>query len=380
MKILLVANTDWYLFRFRLDLARFLRDQGEDVIFVSPSGQYVSQLESDGFRWMSWEVGRQSINPIKEAGAIFRLLRVIKQEAPDIIHLHTVKPVLYGSICVRFLKNIAFVCSITGRGYVFLGDDVRASLLRPLIKAIYRFAFASYRGIVIFENKIDLGYFVDQKLVQPKKAIVVEGVGVDTDYYAPMPEPNGIPVVVLAGRLLWDKGVGTFMEAARLLRSRVSVRCVLVGQPDLGNPASIPVEIIESWVREGVLEWWGWKSDMREVFSNCHIVTLPSLGEGLPTILLEAASSGRPIVTTDVPGCRDVVVNGVNGLTVPPKEPSALALALEDLILDSEKRKSMGRAGRDLVIRRFSTSIVNSSTIRIYQQVVGNAYIVDKEI
>jgi glycosyltransferase involved in cell wall biosynthesis len=380
MKILLVANTDWYLFRFRLDLARFLRDQGEDVIFVSPSGQYVSQLESDGFRWMSWEVGRQSINPIKEAGAIFRLLRVIKQEAPDIIHLHTVKPVLYGSICVRFLKNIAFVCSITGRGYVFLGDDVRASLLRPLIKAIYRFAFASYRGIVIFENKIDLGYFVDQKLVQPKKAIVVEGVGVDTDYYAPMPEPNGIPVVVLAGRLLWDKGVGTFMEAARLLRSRVSVRCVLVGQPDLGNPASIPVEIIESWVREGVLEWWGWKSDMREVFSNCHIVTLPSLGEGLPTILLEAASSGRPIVTTDVPGCRDVVVNGVNGLTVPPQEPSALALALEDLILDSEKRKSMGRAGRDLVIRRFSTSIVNSSTIRIYQQVVGNAYIVDKEI
>jgi glycosyltransferase involved in cell wall biosynthesis len=290
MKILLVANTEWYLFRFRLLLARFLRAQGDEVVFVSPSGEYAAQLEADGFRWRSWEVGRQSVNPWKEACAVLKLLRIIKDESPDLIHLHTIKPVLYGSLGAWVWKKMAVVRSITGRGYVFLGEDIRARLLRPLVKAIYRFALNSGHGAVIFENKTDRDFFVGQKLVNPDQTSIIEGVGVDTEYYFPVPEPEGIPIVVLAGRMLWDKGVGTFVEAARILSSRVSVRFVLVGQPDVGNPASIGVEMLESWVREGVVEWWGWKSDMREVFSSCHIVALPSLGEGLPTILLEAAS------------------------------------------------------------------------------------------
>jgi glycosyltransferase involved in cell wall biosynthesis len=371
MKILLVANTDWYLYRFRLSLARFLYTRGDDVIFVSPSGQYASQIEGNGFRWICWEVGRQSLNPLMEFASVYKLLRIIKRETPDLVHLHTIKPVLYGSISTLLWKNLGVIRSITGRGYVFLGEDVRAKLLRPLVKAIYRFALNSGRGSVIFENKTDRDYFIDQKLVNLDKANVIEGVGVDTEYYFPSPEPDGIPVVVFAGRMLWDKGVGTFVEAARLLRSKVSVRFVLVGQPDVGNPASISIATLEGWAKEGVVEWWGWKSDMREVFSNCHIVVLPSLGEGLPTILLEAASSGRPIVATDVPGCRDVVINGVNGLTVPPQAPSDLAAALESLVLDSERRRSMGLAGRELVIRRFSSSIVNSSTAKVYQHLIG---------
>jgi glycosyltransferase involved in cell wall biosynthesis len=371
MKILLVANTDWYLFRFRLSLARSLREQGYQVVFISPSGQYASQLESEDFRWMSWEVGRQSINPLKEVGAVIDLLRIIKKEEPDLMHLHTIKPVIYGSLCAWLYKKITVVRSITGRGYIFLGGDVRARLLRPLVKAIYRFTLNSGRGAVIFENKTDRDYFVGQKLVNPDQASVIEGVGVDTEYYSLAHEPKGIPVIILAGRMLWDKGVGTFVEAARLLHHKVSARFVLVGQPDAGNPASIAVGILEGWVREGVVEWWGWKPDMHDVFSNCHIVALPSLGEGLPTILIEAASTGRPIVATDVPGCRDVVINGINGFTVPPREPLALAAALEKLILDPEARRSMGYAGREIVIRKFSNLIVNDSTIRVYQCLMG---------
>jgi glycosyltransferase involved in cell wall biosynthesis len=370
MKILIVANTDWYLFRFRLSLARFLRGQGMEVVLASPFGSYVSQLEAEGFRWLAWEVGRQSVNPLKEVAAIWNLLLMVRQERPDLIHLHTIKPVLYGSLSAWLGKTPAVVCSITGRGYVFLGNDIRARLLKPLVMAIYRFALGAGRGMTIFENEADRNFFVEQKLVTPANSCIIEGAGVDTDHYSPLPEPDGIPVVVLASRLLWDKGVGTFVEAARLLRSKVSARFVLVGQPDVGNPASIEVEVLNRWAAEGAVEWWGWQSDMRDVFSACHIVTLPSLGEGIPTILLEAASSGRPIVTTDVSGCRDVVTDGVNGLVVPPQEPSALALALERLINDPKSRQAMGQAGREFVVRRFSSSIINHATHRVYRQLM----------
>ncbi len=367
MKILIVSNTDWYLFRFRLSLARFLRAQGEDVVLVSPPGAYASQIEADGFRWLRWEVGRQSVNPLKEVQAVWRLHRIVLQEKPDLVHLHTIKPVLYGSLAAWTWKNVALVRSITGRGYVFLGEDFRARILRPLVKFVYRLALGYGRGMTIFENETDRSYFVDEKLVRKDHTCIIEGVGVDTDFYSPLPEPEGIPVVVLAGRMLWDKGVGTFVEAARILRSRVSARFVLVGQPDVGNPASIEVGMLKRWVEEGVVEWWGWKSDMREGFSACHIVALPSLGEGLPTILLEAASSGRPIVATDVPGCRDVVANGMNGLTVPPQNPLALAEAMEKLIVHPDMRHSMGQAGRDVVIGRFSSTKINQSTYEVYQ-------------
>lgn len=371
IKILLVANTDWYLFRFRLSLAQQLRDQGYEVVFVSPAGIYTSLLEKDGFQWINWGVGRLDINPIKEVGAIISFLRIINHEKPNIIHLHTIKPVLYGSLCARFIRNTRVVRSITGRGYVFLGKDFRARIIKPIVKLFYRYALNDSRGIVIFENATDQEYFVHQKLVRSEHTKVIEGVGVDTDYYTSSPEPDGTPIVLLAGRMLWDKGVGTFVEAARILHTRIQVKFLLVGQPDAGNPASIPSEILDTWTKEGVVDWQGWASDMRTVFSACHIVSLPSMGEGLPTILIEAASSGRPIVATDVPGCRDVVRDGVNGLLVPPQDPVSLARAIEYLILNPGKRKAMGHSGRDLVLGRFSTPIVNAATLKVYDALLG---------
>lgn len=369
-KILLIANTDWYLFRFRISLARYLKDRGYEVVFVSPSGQYVTQLEEEGFRWLGWEVGRQSTNPIKEGASIIKLLRIIKKEAPDLIHLHTIKPVLYGSLCGWLLKNISIVRSITGRGYIFLGRDIRARVLKPFVKASYSFLLNAGRGTVVFENTADRDFFLEQRLVDSENAVVIEGVGVDTDHYLPTPEPDGIPFILLAGRMLWDKGVGTFVETARLLRSRLPAKFLLVGQQDQGNPANIPTKLLEGWSREGVVEWQGWVSDMRRVFAICHIVTLPSLGEGLPTILLEAAASGRPIVATDVPGCRDVVQNGINGYLVPSEDPESLARAIEVLIKDPVLRKTMGASGREMVMKRFSSSIVNSSTLTIYRGLI----------
>ena len=291
-----------------------------DVVFVSPLGHYVHAIQADGFRHIGWEVGRQTLDPLRESKAIFDLVRICRSESPSLIHLHTIKPVLYGSLAARLLNNPAVVCSITGRGYVFLGKNFKACFLRILVKRIYRFALNSRSNITIFENEADRNYFLKEKLVKLKNSSVIEGVGVDIDHYSPAPEPDGNPVVVLAGRMLWDKGVGTFVDAARLLRSKVQARFVLIGEPDTGNPASIDIGLLKQWVDEGVVEWWGWQTDMRSVFASCHIVALPSFSEGIPTVLLEASAMERPLVATNVPGCRDVVIEGITGLLVPRQD------------------------------------------------------------
>jgi glycosyltransferase involved in cell wall biosynthesis len=223
--------------------------------------------------------------------------------------------------------------------------------------------------MTIFENEMDHKYFLDENLVNYGASFVIEGVGVDVDHYTFSSEPDGIPVVAFAGRMLWDKGVGTFIDAVRLLHSKVRARFILVGEPDPGNPASIDVGMLNRWVNEGIVEWWGWRADMHAVFESSHIVVLPSFGEGLPTILLEAAATGRPIVATDVPGCRDVVVDGSTGFLVSLQNPPQLAAAIEKLIKNSVLRKSMGKAGREYIIRRFSSSKINRETYDIYQKI-----------
>jgi len=368
-KILLISNTDWYLFRFRLSLALFLRTQGVEVVFVSPMGRFVQDIQDEGFRWVEWQVNRKTINPLLEIKAIVKLVQIFHREHPFMAHLHTIKPVIYGSVAARLIKVPAIVNSITGRGYVFLGKDIRARFLLALIKRIYRITLNFRCSVTIFENKSDRSFFLQENLVRHNNSFVIEGVGVDTEYYTFSPEPSGKPLIVLAGRMLWDKGIGTFIDTVRLLREKVSARFVLVGEPDYGNPASIDITTLKKWDKEGVVEWWGWQADMKSVFASCHIVVLPSLGEGIPTILLEAASSGRAIVATDVPGCRDVVDNGVTGLLVPQQDAVALASALEKLIDNPNMRSSMGKAGRERIIDKFSSSKINRETYEIYQKV-----------
>lgn len=372
-KILLISNTDWYLYHFRISLAQFLRTHGIEVILVSPAGRYVPKIKAEGFRWLEWQVSRQTVNPFEEMASVIRLIRIYRQEQPLLVHLHTIKPVIYGSLAVRFAPVSTIVRSITGRGYVFLGKDLRAKFLRVLVKIVYHFALPTGMSATIFENESDRQYYLNEKFVKPQNSYVIEGVGVDTEYYLPSSEPEGIPIVVLASRMLWDKGIGTFVDAARLLRSKISARFVLIGEPDEGNPASIGIDVLNRWVNEGFVEWWGWQADMRSVFESCHLVTLPSYGEGIPTVLLEAAASGRAIVATDVPGCRDVVVDGSTGLLVPQQDPLALAEAFEKLICDPEMRQAMGKAGRKNIERRFNTTRINEETYQIYQSFLDSS-------
>ncbi len=372
MKILFVSNTDWYLFRFRLALAVYLRRQNMEVVFVSPNGKYVQSIRDHGFKWVDWPVGRKSTHPIAELAAIYALATIFRQEKPTLVHLHTIKPVLYGSLAAWILGIKPVVRSVTGLGYVFLAGNWHARLLRTLLKAMYRFIFRLGQGVTIFENQTDLDFFLQEKFVREDQTILIEGVGVDTAFYQPLPEPGGIPTVVMAGRLLWDKGVGEFVEAARQANMQgLKARFLLVGENDPGNPASIPEETIQAWSQQGIVEHWRWQSDMRVVFSAAHVVTLPSYREGLPTILIEAAACARPLVATDVPGCRDVVQNGINGYLVPARNALQLSEALARLLQDGALRRQMGAASRQMAEQRFDIVHVNKQTFQAYLRLLA---------
>jgi glycosyltransferase involved in cell wall biosynthesis len=207
----------------------------------------------------------------------------------------------------------------------------------------------------------------------PEKATLIPGSGVDTERFIKSPEPDGIPVVILPARLLWDKGVGEFVEAARLLRSKcIKARFALVGDIDLDNPTSVTIEQLRDWEKEGVIEWWGWKDSMEQVYAEAHIVCLPSYREGLPKTLVEAAACGRPIIAFDVPGCREIVRPDKNGLLVPVYDVPGLADAMEYLITNSDIRKSMGTAGREIVEDGFSAELIVSQTLGVYSSSASN--------
>jgi glycosyltransferase involved in cell wall biosynthesis len=302
------------------------------------------------------------------------IVRLLCSAKPDLIHNVTIKPVLYGSLVARILHSPATVNAISGMGYVFIAPGLKGRIERIPINLAYRVALAGSRTRVIFQNPDDIESFISNELVDEKIALI-RGSGVDVNKFVPAPEPPGIPVVMLASRLLIDKGVIEFIEAARLLRDwKISCRVVLVGDPDPGNPASIPEKELRSWEEQGWIEWWGYKTEMERVLPLASVIVLPSYREGLPKVLLEAAAVGRPIVATDVPGCREIVKDGENGLLVSPRDGSSLAYAIRRLVENPEERVRMGSVGREMVVNEFSTEKVVGRTLSIYEELLGEKF------
>ena len=368
MKVILFANTDWYLYNFRRDLAKALRERGDEVVMLSPAGDYAARLLDMGFRWEEFPLSRRGMNPVAELGTAYRLYRFYKREKPEIVHHFTVKCVLYGSLAAHLAGIKAIVNSITGLGYLFLPGSMVKNLMRALVRAWYRLVMRGTQ--VIFENSEDREIFLRYGFIRPEDGHLIPGVGVNVHHFAPSPEPDGLPIVLLAARLLWDKGVGEFVEAARRLRSEgIPARFVLAGRIDPGNPSSIPDAQIEEWHEEGVVEWWGWGEDIEKILTLVGIVCLPSYREGLPTVLIEASACGRAVIATDVPGCRDAIRDGVTGLLVPSKDPVSLANGIRRLVLDPDLRQKMGTAGRLLVEEKFSSEKIIEQIFSVYKKI-----------
>lgn len=371
-KLLYLVTEDWYFCSHRLPVARAARDAGFEVVVATRVTDHGGQIEAEGFKLVPIHLSRRSTDPLRELESIAELLRVYRRERPDVVHHVAVKPVLYGSVVARLSGVGATVNALAGMGYIFSSKRLRARLLRPFVVGAYRIALNRRSSRLILQNPDDAALLRELGVVRDAAHLeIIRGSGVDMTAYPVRPEPRGEPLVVLPGRMLWDKGVGEFVEAARLLRARgVRARFALVGGSDPENPATIPDAQLRAWREEGVVECWGFREDMPDVLASAHVVCLPSYREGLPKALIEAASCGRPIVATDVPGCREIVRHEDNGLLVPVREAAPLADALERLIADPDLRARLGARGRERVMNEFSEEHVIAATLRLYRELV----------
>jgi glycosyltransferase involved in cell wall biosynthesis len=374
-KALFVVNSDWFFVSHRLALGRALRDAGfEVVVAAGPTGDGPA-IEAEGLRFEPVPFDRGGRSAKNDARTLASLAALYRREAPDLAHHVTIKPVLYGSLVARAARTPAVVNAISGLGFVFIeraSPSPRDAFLRRGVLAAYRLALDSPRARAVFQNEDDRAFFVRQKLVDPARTAIVRGSGVDTARFRPTPLPDGEPLVVLPARLLFDKGVGEFVEAARLLKAQgLRARFALVGAPDDGNPASVSVAQLEAWQGAGHVEWWGHRRDMPAVYASAHVVVLPSYREGLPLALAEAAAAGRACVTTDVPGCRDVVRDGETGWLVPARDAPALARALAEALSDRDELARRGAAAARHVENGFSREAVVTAHLELYRTLLG---------
>ena len=319
MKFALVANTSWGHFNSRLRLAAALKEHGHEVVFLSPLDDYSVRLVGAGFRWLDLPFRPRGRRLMSEAAAIVRMMRLLRAEAPDVVHNFTPKGVIYGSLAAKLAGTRTIVNTITGLGHAF--STASDAFLRAILPVLYRVALHGTK--VVFQNPDDQQLFASKHITVETQTQLIPGSGVDDTRFHPQPEPEGAIVVMLSARFVAEKGIRDFVEAARLLDAQDQhVRCVLVGQPEPDQPTAISKREITAWVANGLVEWWGWHDEMEQIIPKAHVVCLPTYYmEGVPKSLLEAAACSRPIVATDVPGCREIVRHEENGLLVPPRDP-----------------------------------------------------------
>jgi glycosyltransferase involved in cell wall biosynthesis len=369
--IVYFVTEDWYFCSHRLQLAIAAKEAGYSVYVITRVNSHGAEIETAGLNLVPVTLSRRSKNPIVEAIFIRKLIRIYKDICPDIVHHVAIKPVIYGSIAARLAGIQNVVNAMAGLGFLFSSGQPTARLFRPAINFLFGLLLNNNRTTVILQNPDDVDVLCGSGTIHRRRVRLIRGSGVDTDVYGYEAESNEVPIVLLASRLLWDKGVGEFVAAARTIRrSGIDARFVLAGDNDDENPGSISTAQLKEWNDEGAVECWGRCTNMPNIFAGIHIVCLPTAyGEGVPKVLIEAASCGRPIVATDAPGCREIVIDGKNGILVPVNDTEALSTAIRKLLHSPLLRKSMGEFGRQLVEAQFSLERVNRETLAVYESV-----------
>jgi glycosyltransferase involved in cell wall biosynthesis len=373
MRVAVVSNTSWYLFNFRLNLMRALQQAGHEVIAIAPRDDYSVRIEQAGIGFLPVGISGDGTNPLRELGTVLQLRRLLHKHRVDLALSNTPKGNLYTALsCIGSAR--AFVPNVSGLGRVF----IRRSALTRLVMLLYRLTFR-HAALVLFQNPDDLETFVSAGIVPRNQCERVPGSGVDLTRFSVTPLPTGDgapgdsaggPVFLLVARMLWDKGVGEFVEAARRVkRQHPSARCQLLGFLDVANPAAISREQMRAWTEEGCVDYLGSTDDVRRFLVQADCVVLPSYREGMPRTLLEAAACGRPVITTDVPGCRDALVDAVTGWLCKVKDAASLAERMGEFIaMPVYRRQAAGDAARAMVEQRFGEQIM----IRRYLAVVAS--------
>ncbi|HAP27931.1 MAG TPA: glycosyltransferase family 1 protein [Achromobacter sp.] len=366
--LLFVVNNPAFFMSHRVPVALAAQKAGYDVHVATMDGPAVADIQALGMTHHPIPMTRSGKHPLQELGTLLALVRLFRRLRPDVVHLVTIKPVLYGGIAARLTRVPGMVAAISGLGFVFLSNSLKMRLVRAVVARLYRVALGHPNSRVIFQNANDRDLLKSLGAVREDQVVIIRGAGVDLNAYRPTPEPPAPPVVVtMVARLLRDKGVQEFVLAAKLLRERgVPVTMQLVGGLDAGNPTSATQADVDAWQEDGCVQALGERSDVAALYAAAHIAVLPSYREGLPKSLIEAAACGRAVVTTDVPGCRDAIEPNVTGLLVPVRDAAALADAIARLAEDATLRQSMGSAGRALAEREFDINQVARVHVALY--------------
>ena len=372
-KLLMVVNAPEFFLSHRLSVAIAARKEGYDVHIATGPGIECQTIRQYGFKHHLIPFTRSGTNVFREIFCFWALWRLFRKICPVIVHLVTIKPVLYGGIVARLAAVPALVVAISGLGSTFVVENARSKLFLKLIEFFYRVALRHVNLRVIFQNTSDQDSLVNMKAVRRDQCVLIKGSGVCLETFVPRQSKKDSPVIMMACRLLRQKGVFEFAEAARIISKQgLEAEFWLVGKPDPGNPSSVPPDILEGWEEEGCLKILGFRSDVEHLIIQADILVLPSYyGEGLPKVLMEAAAAGKAVITTDRPGCRDAIIPGQTGLLVPPKDSIALSTAIKQLLTDTSFRYSLGIEGRRLAEREFGIDRVVDAHLAVYEGVLS---------
>lgn len=367
-RVLYFVTEDVYFVSHRLALAQAALKAGYEVAVATQISAHQSHIEQAGLTVFPIAIERASLNPFSALKTLTQLYKAIKKFKPDILHLVAIKPVLFGNIAILGQPHITAINAFTGMGYLYSSPHFFHRVLRNLILVFFKFMFWKNKSEVIVQNGDDFRMFTKKSVVKPLHLHLIKGSGVNLDHYHPS-STDGTPIVaLLVARALKDKGLREYIEAAKILKARqVPVILRFAGTPDSENPTSVTESELQDWHDQGLIDWKGYQSDIPTLWHDAHIAVLPSYREGLPKSLLEAAASGKPIISTDVPGCREICIHEYNGILVPAQNAVALADAIEKLVQNPELRQKMGAASRELIEQGLSLEAVNAATLKLYE-------------
>jgi glycosyltransferase involved in cell wall biosynthesis len=371
MKLLFIANTSYNLYNFRLPLLKALIEKGYEITLVAPKDEYTPLLEKNFELKIIRNLDRKGLNPVKEISLLKELLTILKNSKPDLVINLTIKPNIWGNIAAQILK-IPSIGIITGLGSVFTNPKFP---IYQLVKTLYTFSLKHPKK-VIFQNQEDAELFLREKIVEPSKIKVIPGSGVDLNYFRPVEKENKNShkfIFGYAGRLLWDKGLKELVEAIKLLRAEnLNFEVHLLGKPDKGNPKSVDMKTIRQWEEKGFITYQGFSKDVRPFLESIDCFIYPTFyREGIPRAILEAMAMKKPIITTKVPGCRELVIDDRNGFLVEPKNPKELAEAMKKMLnLPKQKVSSMGEFSYQLVKEKYSTDVVIPQYVEVIEEVL----------
>ena len=367
-KIFIVVNADWFFMSHRLPIALEAKKNGFHVTIVAKDTGSKNVITKHGFDFIELPINRSSVNIFKEIRTILFLIKIYKQFQPDLVHHVTIKPVIYGSTAARLTKTRYVVNAISGLGHVFISNTISAIILRKFVSVLYQLSFYGINQKIIFQNKFDKKIFLKSSIIKNYQTKLIRGSGVDINEFKFFPEKENQMVILFASRLLWTKGIDIFIQAAKKIKKeKTSAKFIIIGRFDHDNPARVLEKDIINWQNDDLIEYWGDVTNVADILATSNIVCLPTYyGEGVPKILIEAASCGRAIITTDVPGCNDIVKQNINGLLIPPRNVDALVDSIRLLINNNQLRKSMGRKGRDRVKEHFNIDLIVQQHLEVY--------------